>query len=308
LEASTTKLNEAAQSLAKSLVPKHPFADLPCIMEIRPGVGGQEATLFARELFNMYNGYCVENRLQPSVIKADDSKDDTHGLTEGILQVEKPGSYGILRGEAGVHRVQRVPATEVKGRTHTSTVSVMILPMLSQNSEEIEDINDPESDFYINTKDVRTDYLRSSGAGGQHVNRTESAVRLVYNPMNIVVLCQTQRNRNQNEVEAWKLLRAKIAHARREAREEKIREMRRSVVGVAKIGRSDKVRTYNFQQQRVTDHRTGCTVHGMDGVMQGGENLEKVMQSVQKWLAQMELEDAIVDAEEQDTELDVPPR
>lgn len=298
LEQSIEQLNEASKWLTASLVPKHEFADLPCIIEIRPGIGGSEAAIFAADLLRMYQAYCVQNGLRTTLLKWDHSGTGGEQLAEAIIEVETTGSYGILRCEAGVHRVQRVPATEVSGRTHTSTAAVMVLPSFPQttNDEDRIDVNDPESDFYIDPKDIKKDYMRASGAGGQHVNKTESAIRLTHMPTGSVVACQECRSRADNEKRAWALLRSRLAQARREAREDEMVKLRRSVIGVGRIGRADKVRTYNWQQQRVTDHRSGMTVHGIDGIMAGGENLEKVMDSVRKWLTEMEVEDLLVSA------------
>lgn len=257
--------------------------------------------MFARDLLEMYQAFCAQNGLHDTLMKKEESSsaDGENALTEAILEVESPGAYGILRGEAGVHRVQRVPATESKGRVHTSTVAVMILPSFPKVNSSI-DINDPESDFYIDVKDVKRDYMRSNGPGGQHVNKTESAVRLTHLPTNTVVAVQETRTRAGNEEKAWGYLRSRIAQARREAREEETRILRRSVIGVAKVGRADKIRTYNWQQQRVTDHRSGYTIHGLDGLMDGGVNLAKLMDSVRNWQANLDIEEmlAISAAEE----------
>lgn len=226
-------------------------------------------------------------------------------LQEAILEIESAGSYGELRCEAGVHRVQRVPATESKGRTHTSAASVLVLPSIpttngNNNGDDSSPENnwdDPSSDYYVDPKDVRTDIMRARGAGGQHVNTTDSAVRLTHEPTNTVVSIQDSRSQPKNREKAWRVLRSRLAQARREAREEEMLRMRRSVVGVARMGRGDKVRTYNWSQQRVTDHRSGLTVHNLDDVMEGGETLEKIMGSVRTWLDEREME-ALIGEEE----------
>jgi peptide chain release factor 1 len=243
----------------------------------------------------MYQAFCSQNRLRSTLVKEDDGGTTAEdSLTEAVLEVETPGAYDLLRCEAGVHRVQRVPATEVKGRVHTSTAAVMVLPAFPKASGDF-DINDPSSDFYIDPKEVRRDFMRASGAGGQHVNKTESAVRLTHLPTNTVVSIQDSRTRANNEDKAWSILRSRIAHARREAKDEENRKLRRSVIGVAKIGRADKVRTYNWQQQRVTDHRSGFTIHGLDGVLEGGVNLQKLMESVRQWQRRLDVEDIVAD-------------
>lgn len=223
---------------------------------------------------------------------------ETGGINGAMLEIETPGAYGVLRCEAGVHRVQRVPATETKGRTHTSSASVMVLPSIpSQTEENASSFEDPNSDYYIDSKDIRTDVLKASGAGGQHVNKTESAIRLTHIPTNTVVSMQDSRSQHENREKAWTVMRSRLAQARREAREEELKQMRRSVVGVAKMGRGDKIRTYNWSQQRITDHRSGTTVHGIDGVLSGGQNLERLMEDVRKWMAEREVEDMVASAE-----------
>lgn len=221
-----------------------------------------------------------------------DPKGSDAPLQEAVLEVESQGAYGTLRCEAGVHRVQRVPATESKGRTHTSAASVLVLPSFpSDPSADLGemDFENPNSDYYVDPKDVRTDIMRARGAGGQHVNTTDSAVRLTHIPTGTVVAIQDSRSQPKNREKAWKLLRSRLAQERREKREEEMVSMRRSVVGVAKMGRGDKVRTYNWGQQRVTDHRSGISVHGLDDVLEGGSELERVMESVRGWLGEQEV-------------------
>jgi peptide chain release factor 1 len=300
LESTVTELDTLSRNLAASLTPKHPFEDLPCLLEIRPGAGGGEAALFAGDLLRMYRAYCSRKNLRASLIKYEtaDGDSDAGGespLAEAILEIESPGAYGSLRSEAGVHRVQRVPATESKGRTHTSAASVLVLPSLPSPGTEGQtmneaDLSDPESDYYVNVSDVRTDVMRARGAGGQHVNTTDSAIRLTHIPTNTVVSMQDSRSQHKNRERAWQLLRSKLAQARREAREEEVFKLRRSVIGVAKMGRGDKIRTYNWGQQRVTDHRSGLSVHNLDDVMDGGDELDKIIDSVKTWFGEREIE------------------
>jgi peptide chain release factor 1 len=300
LAMTASQLETLSQNLATALTPKHPFEDLPCLIEIRPGAGGSEAALFAGDLLRMYRAYCSRNNIRTSLLKYEtaDGDHDASGespLAEAILEVETPGSYGKLRSEAGVHRVQRVPATESKGRTHTSAVAVLVLPSLPVSASEGQemweaDLNDPNSDYYVNPTEVRTDVMRARGAGGQHVNTTDSAIRLTHIPTNTVVSMQDSRSQHKNRDKAWQLLRSKLAQARREAREEEAIKLRRGVIGVAKMGRGDKVRTYNWGQQRVTDHRSGLSVHNLDDVMEGGNDLEKIIDSVKTWLGEREIE------------------
>lgn len=302
LENSNTNLPTISDQLKKSLIPRHPFADLPCLIEIRPGAGGDEAGLFAFELLRMYLAFCSRRGFRTSIIKLD-AEDGTADdrLTEAVMEVETDGSYNVLRTEAGVHRVQRVPATEAKGRIHTSAVSVMVLPSFPEpGAGEDSPLNfeDPNSDYYIDPQDVRSEKMRASGAGGQHVNKTESAIRLTHIPSGIVVSMQESRSQHANRKRAWQILRAKLADARREAREEELVRLRRGAMGgVAKMGRGDKIRTYNYNQSRCTDHRSGITIHNLGNVLDGGDGLETVMESVQGWLADREVETMIAEDE-----------
>ncbi|KAF4635293.1 hypothetical protein G7Y89_g2809 [Cudoniella acicularis] len=308
LTVTQTALETLSQNLATSLTPKHPFEDMPCLIEIRPGAGGGEAALFAMDLLRMYRAYCARKNYRVSLMKYETADGDTGTggdppLAEAILEVESAGAYGQLRSEAGVHRVQRVPATESKGRTHTSAASVLVLPSLpASGSDGMEmwetDLNDPNSDYYVNPTDVRTDVMRARGAGGQHVNTTDSAVRLTHIPTNTVVNMQDSRSQHKNREKAWQVLRAKLAQARREAREEEVTRLRRGVIGVARMGRENKIRTYNWGQQRVTDHRSGLSVHNLDDVMEGGDELDKVIDSVKTWLGDQEMQSLLAEEEE----------
>ena len=287
-------LQDAAMKLRTSLLPKHPFASLPCLLEVRPGAGGDEAAIFAGDLLKMYQALCRRLGLRASLLKLDSSDGAREEqVQEAILEVDGENAYDVLRCEAGVHRVQRVPATEKQGRTHTSAVSVLVLPNFPENPADTlgtASFDNPESDYYIDPKDVRTDVMRARGAGGQHVNTTDSAVRLTHIPTNTVVAVQEGRSQHKNRAKAWQILRSRIAQTRREAREEEMAQMRLSVVGVARMGRGDKIRTYNWGQARVTDHRSGITVHNLDDVMAGGENLDSIMQSVRAWMVEKDLE------------------
>lgn len=303
----TNQLETISTALTTALTPKHPFAELPCLLEIRPGVGGGEANLFAGDLLRMYQAYCSRKGLKVSVLKYEDAEgaSDASGeapLAEAILEIENSGAYADLRCESGVHRVQRVPATESKGRTHTSAVSVLVLPSFPTNVSEGQtlneaDLDDPTSDYYVNPQDVRTDVMRARGAGGQHVNTTDSAVRLTHIPSGTVVSMQDSRSQHKNREKAWQLLRSRLAQQRRDAREEEMQTMRKSIAGVSKTGRGDKVRTYNWGQQRVTDHRSGLSVHDLDDVLEGGMVLEKLMESVRGWMADQDIKIMIADEE-----------
>ena len=302
VEPTHQSIQAAETDLKTSLIPVHPFAHLPCLIEIRPGAGGDEAGLFAGDLLRMYEAYCARVGLRTSVLKHETSEEvgGASGTQEAVLEVDSPGAYGVLRCEAGVHRVQRVPATETKGRTHTSAASVLVLPSVSNDSggDMGEDsFNDPKSDYYVNPTDVKTDVMRASGAGGQHVNRTESAVRLTHLPTNTVVAVQESRSQHDNREQAWRILRSRIAQTKREEREEELIKLRRSA-GAGKVGRENKVRTYNWSQQRVSDHRSGFDLRNLDDVMEGGEALEKIMDSVRAWMAEQEVLGLVAEEEE----------
>lgn len=297
-------LPDISTRLQSSLIPAHPFAELSCLLEIRPGVGGSEAGLFAGDLLRMYQAYCKHRSLRANLLKLEHenvSGAPTDSLIkEAILEVASPGAYSMLRSEGGVHRVQRVPATESKGRTHTSAVAVYVMPGLPSNpADELgeKSFDNPESDYYVNPGDVRTDLMRAGGAGGQHVNKTESAVRLTHLPTGTVVAMQDSRSQHENRAKAWQILRAKIAQQKREAREEELAQLRLSMVGIAKTGRGDKVRTYNWSQQRVTDHRSGITLHHLDDILQGGHSLDTIMDSVKGWLRERDIQALIADQE-----------
>ena len=248
----------------------------------------------------MYQAYCKRQRLQASIISLDSPTGRADEIQGAILEVATDGAYDLLRGEAGVHRVQRVPATEKQGRTHTSAVSVVVLPNFPENVADAlgeASFNDPSSDYYVNPADVRTDVMRARGAGGQHVNTTDSAVRLTHVSTSTVVAVQDSRSQLKNRQRAWQILRSRLAQARREAREDELAKLRLSVVGVAKMGRGDKIRTYNWAQQRVTDHRSGTTVRVLNEVMEGGPGLDEIMESVRAWRLERELEN--MEADEQ---------
>jgi peptide chain release factor 1 len=308
IEPTQEKIQQTSAALKHSLIPVHPFAHLPCLIEIRPGAGGDEAALFAGDLLRMYTNYCTRNGLNATLLKLETADYSASGGTtssgsmhvqEAVLEVHTPGAYGTLRCEAGVHRVQRVPATEKQGRTHTSAASVLILPSLAEDAGGDmgeNSFNDPKSDYYVDPKDVRLDVMRASGAGGQHVNKTESAVRLTHDPSGIVVAVQETRSQIKNKEKAWRILRSRIAQIRREEREAEIVRLRRGA-GAGKVGRENKVRTYNWGQQRVSDHRSGIDSRHLDDVIDGGEALETVMESVRAWMTEEEVLGLIAEEE-----------
>ncbi|KAL8833318.1 MAG: hypothetical protein Q9170_004343 [Blastenia crenularia] len=305
IEQTSSTLPTLFTSLQTTLIPPDPFSSLPCLLEIRPGAGGSEAGIFVGDLLRMYEAYCKRHSLHFQVLKLDSSSTSKSArlaeIQEAILEISTPSAYRLLKCEAGVHRVQRVPATETQGRTHTSAASVLVLPSFpdeqsGSGGEEL-GFDDPNSDYYISPSDVRTDVMRARGAGGQHVNTTDSAIRLTHIPTSTVVSIQDGRSQHKNRQKAWQVLRAKLAQSRREAREEEKARLRVSVVGVARMGRGDKVRTYNWGQQRVTDHRSGLTLNQLDNVLEGGESLDEIMESVRVWQRDRDLEALIADEE-----------
>ncbi|PLB41761.1 putative mitochondrial translation release factor (RF-1) [Aspergillus candidus] len=292
LESSQASLPSIVDKLKQALIPRHPFATFPCLIEIRPGAGGDEAGLFAVEVLRMYVAYCTRRGLRATIIKQD-VEDGTaeDRMSEGVIEVEADGAYDILRTESGVHRVQRVPATESKGRTHTSAVSVMVLPSFPESDATALGFDDPNSDYYIDPQEVKSEKMRAGGAGGQHVNKTESAIRLTHLPTGLSVSMQDSRSQHANRKKAWQLLRAKLAERRQEAREQETVALRRGAMGgVARMGRGDKIRTYNYSQSRCTDHRSGITLHDLHGVLEGGDGLDTIMDSVRNWMVEQEIQ------------------
>jgi peptide chain release factor 1 len=306
LAATEAQLNESSRNLSVALTPKHPFADMPCLIEIHPGPGGTEASFFADTVFKMYKAYCANKGYRHKVVQyeASDTMGETGNegeiaLKEAVLEVEEPGAYGLFRGEAGMHRVQRVPATEKQGRTHTSAVAVWVLPSFPENpTSNLEaEWDNPESDFYVDPADVKTETMRARGAGGQHVNKTESAIRLTHVPTGIVVSIQDSRSQHRNRQVAWRLLRSRLAQKRREEREEQVRQLRNSVLAKSQITRGDKIRTYQYQQDRCTDHRSGVDAHNLPDVLRGGDTLDRIMESVRTWLVNEDIQAVLADEE-----------
>jgi len=250
LDVEIARLEEEIKPL---LIPHDPLDERNAIVEIRAGTGGDEAALFAADLYRMYSRYIERRGWKTEVISH--SPGTLGGIKEVIFKVPREGAFGVLRWESGVHRVQRVPATEAQGRIHTSAATVAVLP----EAEEV--------DVKIDDKDLRVDVFRSSGPGGQGVNTTDSAVRITHIPTGIVISQQDQRSQIQNKAKAMQILRAKLLDRKLSEQEAERARMRRTQVGTG--DRSGKIRTYNFPQSRVTDHRIGFTTHNLQAVMDG---------------------------------------
>src|SRR5262244_3339987 len=253
LEGRVTGVEEELKIL---LLPKDPNDEKNVVLEIRAGTGGDEATLFAAEIFRMYTRYAESQRWKVEVLSTSES--GVGGLKEVIAIIEGKGVYSRMKYESGVHRVQRVPETEQQGRVHTSAVTVAVLP----EAEEV--------DIKIDPKDLRIDTFCSSGPGGQSVNTTYSAVRITHLPTNTVVSMQDEKSQIKNREKAMRVLRARLQEIEEQKQHEALASDRRSMVGSG--DRSEKIRTYNFKENRVTDHRIGLTIHQLDQIMDGSLN------------------------------------
>lgn len=258
-----------AEQLEQALVPRSPDWDKGCIVEIRAAAGGEEAALFCGSLFRMYSRWCEQHELKLELI--DSRPSELKGYKEVIFAVEGEEPYRRFRFESGVHRVQRVPETEASGRIHTSTATVAVLP----EAEEVE--------LKIDPSDLRVDVFRAGGHGGQHVNVTDSAVRITHLPSGLVVQCQDERSQGRNKAKAMKVLGARLLERTREQEQSRQASARRGQIGSGE--RSEKIRTYNFPQNRVTDHRIKLTLHSLDQVLEG--NLDPVFAALEKAEAEL---------------------
>ncbi|HWR38029.1 MAG TPA: peptide chain release factor 1 [Patescibacteria group bacterium] len=252
-EEAREKVRVLEAELKVLLLPKDPNDDKNVIVEIRGGAGGDEAALFAGDLFRMYTRYAESQGWRTEILDA--NAPDLGGFKEVVFVIEGDGAYSKLKYESGVHRVQRIPTTESSGRIHTSTVTVAVLP-------EAEDV-----EVEISSNDLRIDTYCASGAGGQHVNKTESAVRITHLPTGVVVQCQDEKSQLKNKDKAMRVLRAKVLELAEQAQMAGVAENRKSQVGTG--DRSERIRTYNFPQGRVTDHRIGLTLHKLDFILNG---------------------------------------
>lgn len=257
-------LPEVEKKLQVALLPRDDADDNSVIMEIRAGIGGEESALFAGDLFNQYKSYALRHGWKIEIIE--ENATSLRGYKEVVFKIDGAGAYGRMKFESGIHRVQRVPETEAGGRIHTSAASVAVMP-------EVEDI-----DVVIEDKDIRIDIFRASGAGGQHVNKTDSAIRITHFPSGIVVTCQNERSQFQNKVSAMSVLRSKLYEKQRIEQMNSSNASRRTMVGSGE--RSEKIRTYNFPEQRITDHRIKLTLYKLDDILAGGEGLDEMIDAL----------------------------
>ena len=262
LEDSKAQVEVIGEELKILLLPRDPNDDRNVIIEIRGGAGGEESALFANSLFRMYSMYAEARGWKPEILSSNPT--ELGGFKEVSFMISGDGAYSRFKFESGVHRVQRVPETESQGRIHTSTVTVAVLP-------EAQDV-----DVEINPADLQIDTFRSSGAGGQHINKTESAIRITHLPTGTVVECQDERSQHKNKDKAMKILRSRILEAEREKQTKEIAGERKSQVGTG--DRSERIRTYNYPQGRVSDHRIGLTLYKLEAILNG--DLDEVIDAL----------------------------
>lgn len=262
LDEARAQLEVISEELKILLIPKDPNDDKNVIIEIRGGAGGDEASLFANSLFRMYSMYAEAHRWKIEILNANPT--ELGGYKEISFSIDGEGAYSRLKYESGVHRVQRVPETESQGRIHTSTVTVAVLP----ETDEVE--------LEINPTDLKIDVFRASGAGGQHINKTESAVRITHLPTGLVVECQDERSQHKNKDKAMKIMRSRLYDRLQQEQNEKIASDRKSQVGTG--SRSERIRTYNFPEGRLTDHRIGLTIYRLESILNG--NIEEIIDAL----------------------------
>lgn len=262
LEDSKQQVEVIGEELKILLLPRDPNDDRNVIIEIRGGAGGEESALFANSLFRMYSMYAEARGWKPEILSANPT--ELGGFKEVSFMISGDGAYSRFKFESGVHRVQRVPETESQGRIHTSTVTVAVLP-------EAQDV-----DVEINPADLQIDTFRSSGAGGQHINKTESAIRITHLPTGTIIECQDERSQHKNKDKAMKILRSRILEAEREKQNKEIAGERKSQVGTG--DRSERIRTYNYPQGRVSDHRIGLTLYKLEAILNG--DLDEVIDAL----------------------------
>ena len=260
-----TAIEKTREKLRLALLPKDPNDEKDIIMEIRAGTGGDEAALFAADLYRMYTRYAQARRWKVELLST--SEAGRGGYREIIFEVQGKGAYSRLKYESGVHRVQRVPVTEAQGRIHTSTATVAVLP----KAEEV--------DIEVRPEDLKVDVFHSGGAGGQNVNKVATAIRMTHLPTGIVVVCQDERSQLQNKTKALSVLRTRLYDIERQKQEDAITSQRRSQVGTGE--RSEKIRTYNFPQDRISDHRVNMNFHNLPGVMDG--DLDEIIDALISW-------------------------
>ncbi len=280
IEALTQQKEGLEAELKSLLIPKDPNDDKNIILEIRAGTGGEEAALFAGDLFRMYSRYAETRKWQMEILSGHYT--DGGGFKEVIAMVKGDGAYSHLKYESGTHRVQRVPTTETQGRIHTSAVTVAVLP----EAEEVEVDLDPN--------DIKVDVFRSSGPGGQSVNTTDSAIRLTHQPSGLVVICQDEKSQHKNKAKAMKVLRARLYDIQMREQNEKISQDRKNQVGSG--DRSERIRTYNFPQGRVTDHRIGLTLYKLDQILAG--QIDEIINELAAWYQARAIEHAESDVAE----------
>jgi peptide chain release factor 1 len=260
LEELEPRLETLEQALRILLLPKDPDDDKDIFLEVRAGTGGDEATLFAADLLRMYTRFAETNRMKIEMVSSHGT--DVGGFKEAIARITGTSVYGRLKFESGVHRVQRIPETESQGRIHTSACTVAVMP----EAEEV--------DIQVNEADLKIDVYRSSGPGGQSVNTTDSAVRITHVPTGLVVICQDEKSQHKNKAKALKVLASRLLEAEKSKRSAEESDARRKLIGSG--DRSERIRTYNFPQNRLTDHRIGLTLYKLDAIMEGGALAEVI--------------------------------